>query len=100
MILDICLSPTAEAKLRETARASGKDVNALASELLESAVVGPGAAPVSENGANDMLDHVFEPLIDEARRLPREPTPVPLQGTAAEFADAVASDLRRQGLKA
>ena len=40
---DIRLSPKAEAKVRERARASGKDLGAMVSELLESAVSEPMA---------------------------------------------------------
>ena len=43
-------------------------------------------------GADRVLDQIDQTIPD--------PNPLPLQGSAAEFAEGVAADLRRQGIEA
>ena len=76
MTINISLTPESEAKLRQRAAHSGKDLAALASDILEEAIrrpsveelLAPARREVAESGMTDQeLDGFFEGIVKEVR---------------------------------
>ena len=76
MTIDISLTPEAETRLRRRAAILGKDLNTVASDLLEQAItrpsvdelLSPARKQVAESGMNDeQLDGFFREVLTEVR---------------------------------
>lgn len=76
MTIDVSLTPQTEAKLRQRAATLGRDLAAVASDLLEEAVTRPTVeellAPtrrqVAESGMSDTtIDNFFRDVLNEVR---------------------------------